>query len=236
MNIDILAFGAHPDDVECAVAGIVLSATANHEKVVICDLTKGELGSFGDEHSRKNESEIASKMLNLFAREQLDLEDGNIENSHENRLKVIRVIRKYRPKIILANAIRDRHPDHHKAAELVSEASFLAGLKKIVTFDDEGKSQEKWRPEAVYHYIQDLFMEPSVVVDISAYFDQKMEVIKAYNSQFVTANDNKANGIMNLLKQIESTNQIFGRAINVKYAEGLTSERYVGTRNLLDLL
>jgi bacillithiol biosynthesis deacetylase BshB1 len=236
MNVDILAFGAHPDDVECAVAGIVLSVTANNGKVVIGDLTRGEMGSFGDEHSRKDEAATASKMLNLFAREQLDLEDGNIENNHENRLKVIRVIRKYRPKIVLANAIHDRHPDHHKAAELVSEASFLAGLKKIETFDDEGKPQKKWRPEVIYHYIQDHFMEPNIVVDISDFFDQKMEVIKAYDSQFVTASDNKANGILNLLKQIESTNQIFGRAINVKYAEGLTSERYVGTRNLLDLL
>jgi bacillithiol biosynthesis deacetylase BshB1 len=236
MNIDILAFGAHPDDVECAVSGIVLSVTANKGKVVIVDLSRGELGSFGDEHSRKSEAEVASKMLTLFAREQLDLEDGNIENTNENRLKVIHLIRKYRPKIVLANAIRDRHPDHHKAAELVSEASFLAGLKKIETFDEEGKVQEKWRPEVVYHYIQDHFIEPNVVIDISDFFDQKMEVIKAYNSQFVSANDNKANGILNLLKQIESTNQIFGRAINVRFAEGLTSERYVGTRNLLDLL
>lgn len=236
MNIDILAFGAHPDDVECAVAGIVLSVTANKGKVVIADLTKGEMGSFGDENCRKDEAAAASKMLNLFAREQLDLEDGNIVNSHENRLKVIRLIRKYRPKIVLANAIRDRHPDHQKAAELVSEASFLAGLKKIETFDYEGKSQEKWRPEVVYHYVQDHFIEPNIVVDISDFFDQKIDVIKTYSSQFVTASDNKANGILNLLKQIESTNQIFGRAINVKYAEGLTSERYVGTRNLLDLL
>lgn len=236
MSIDILAFGAHPDDVECAVSGIVLSVTSNQGKVVIVDLTRGELGSFGDEHSRKNEAEKASKMLNLFAREQLDLEDGNIENSHENRLKVIRLIRKYRPKVVLANALNDRHPDHHKAGKLVSEASFLSGLKKMETFDDEGKLQEKWRPEVVYHYIQDYFIEPNIVVDISDFFDQKIEVIKAYNTQFVTANDNKANGIMNLLKQIESSNQICGRAINVKYAEGLTSERYVGIKNVLDLL
>lgn len=236
MSIDILAFGAHPDDVECAVSGIALSVTANDGKVVIVDLTRGEMGSFGDEHSRKKEAEKASELLHLFAREQLDLEDGNIENNHENRLKVIRLIRKYRPKVVLANAVNDRHPDHHKAAKLVAEASFLSGLKKMETFDDEEKLQEKWRPEVVYHYIQDYFIEPDIVVDISDFFDQKTAVIKAYHSQFVSANDNKANGIMNLLKQIESTNQIFGRAINVKYAEGLTSERYIGTRNIMDLL
>jgi len=235
MNIDILAFGAHPDDVECAASGIVLNTTANHGKVVIVDLTRGELGSFGDEHSRKEELLKASKMMNLFGREQLDLEDGNIDNTYENRLKVIHLIRKYRPRIVLANAIHDRHPDHKKAAQLVSEASFLSGLKKMETFD-EGELQEKWRPEAVYHYIQDYFLEPNIVVDISDFFEQKLEVIKAYNSQFVTADDQKANGIMNLLKQIESTNQIFGRAINVKYAEGFTTERYVGTKNILDLL
>jgi bacillithiol biosynthesis deacetylase BshB1 len=236
MNVDILAFGAHPDDVECAAAGIILNVTAQKGKVVIVDLSRGELGSFGDEHSRKEEAMAASKMLNLFDRVQLDLIDGNIENTDENRLKIIRLIRKYRPKIVLANAVRDRHPDHHKAAELVSEASFLSGLNKIETFDDEGKVQEKWRPEVVYHYIQDHFIEPNIVVDISDFFDKKMDVIKAYNSQFVTAEDTQANGILNLLKQIESTNQIFGRAINVKYAEGFTSERYIGTRNLLDLL
>ena len=235
MNIDILAFGAHPDDVECAASGIVLNTTANHGKVVVVDLTRGELGSFGDEHSRKEELLKASKMMNLFSREQLDLEDGNIDNTYENRLKVIHLIRKYRPRIVLANAIHDRHPDHKKAAQLVSEASFLSGLKKMETFDD-GELQEKWRPEAVYHYIQDYFLEPNIVVDISDFFEQKLEVIKAYNSQFVTADDQKANGIMNLLKQIESTNQIFGRAINVKYAEGFTTERYVGTKNILDLL
>ena len=236
MSIDILAFGAHPDDVESAVSGIILSTTANGGKVVIVDLTKGELGSYGDENSRKKEAMQASKMLALFDRVQLDLKDGNIENTHENRLKVIHLIRKYRPKIILANAIRDRHPDHKKAAELVSEAFFLSGLKKMETFDDESRSQEKWRPEVVYHYIQDHFIEPNIVVDISDFFDQKMKVIKAYTSQFVKADDHKANGILNLLKQIESTNQIFGRAINVRYAEGLTSERYIGTRKLLNLL
>lgn len=235
MNIDILAFGAHPDDVECAAAGVVLNTTANQGKVVIVDLTKGELGSFGDEHSRKNEAMAAAEMLGLSGREQLNLEDGNIENNHENRLKVVQLIRKYRPKIILANAINDRHPDHQKAAKLVAEASFLSGLKKIETFN-EGILQDKWRPDAVYHYIQDYFIKPDIVIDISDFFDKKTEVIKAYHSQFVTANDNKANGIMSLLKQIESTNQIFGRPINVKYAEGFTSERYIGTKNILDLL
>lgn len=235
MSIDILAFGAHPDDVECAAAGLILSTVAQQGKVVVVDLSKGELGSFGDENSRKNEAMAASRMLNLFNREQLDLIDGNIKNNRKNRLKVIHLIRKYRPKIILANAMSDRHPDHQKAAKLISEASFLSGLRKIETLDD-GEIQEVWRPKVIYHYIQDYFIKPDIVVDISDFFDQKMEVIKAYQTQFVTAQDTNTNGILHLLKQIESTNQIFGRAINVKYAEGFTSERYIGTNNLLDLL
>jgi bacillithiol biosynthesis deacetylase BshB1 len=235
MSIDILAFGAHPDDVECAAAGIILKTVSNKGKVVIADLTKGELGSFGDEHSRRRESALASEMLGLYAREQLDFMDGNIENTHENRLRIIYLIRKYQPKIILANAIFDRHPDHQKAAKLISEAAFLSGLKKIETHYN-GKIQLKWRPKAVYHYIQDYFVKPDVVVDITDFFSQKMAVIKCYDTQFVSADDSTAAGIMNLLKQIESTNQIFGRAIGVKYAEGFTSERYIGAKNLLDLL
>lgn len=235
MSIDILAFGAHPDDVECAAAGVILKIISNAGKVVIADLTRGELGSFGDEHSRNREAAEASKKLGLFAREQLNLMDGNIENTHENRLKVIQLIRKYQPKIILANAVFDRHSDHKKAADLVCEASFLSGLRKIETYND-GQLQHKWRPAAVYHYIQDYFIKPDVVVDISDFFNQKAEVIRAYDTQFVSAADASAAGILNLLKQIESTNQIFGRAIGVKYAEGFTCERYIGTKDLMDLI
>ncbi len=198
-------------------------------------MTKGELGSFGDERTRNKEASEASKKLGLFGREQLNLMDGNIENTHENRLKVIQIIRKYQPKIILANAVFDRHSDHKKAADLISEASFLSGLRKIETFN-EGKLQHKWRARAVYHYIQDYFIKPDIVVDVSDFFNQKIEVIKAYDTQSVSASDHSVAGILNLLKQIESTNQIFGRAIGVKYAEGFTCERYIGTRDLLDLI
>jgi N-acetylglucosamine malate deacetylase 1 len=174
-------------------------------------------------------------MLGILAREQLNFMDGNIENTHENRLKVIHLIRKYRPRIILANAVSDRHPDHKKAADLVREASFLSGLGKIETFE-QGKMQQKWRAEAVYHYIQDYFIKPDVVVDITDFFKQKTNVIKAYDTQFVSAADPSEVGILNLLKQIEGTNQIFGRAIGVPYAEGFTCERYIGINNLLHLI
>jgi bacillithiol biosynthesis deacetylase BshB1 len=235
MNVDILAFGAHPDDVECAAAGVILNTTLSGGKVVFVDLTQGELGSFGNVESRAKEADEASKILKLFGREQLYLEDGNIENNHSNRLKVIELIRKYKPRIILANAINDRHPDHKKASDLVSESAFLSGLKNIVTFNLD-KQQEKWRPDVVYHYIQDYFIQPDIVVDISDVFEKKMTAIKAYETQFISANDASASGILALLSQIESTNKIFGRAINVAYAEGFTTERYVGTKNLLDLI
>ncbi|MBC7846932.1 MAG: bacillithiol biosynthesis deacetylase BshB1 [Flavobacterium sp.] len=235
MSIDILAFGAHPDDVECAAAGVIINTTNQGGKVVIVDLSRGELGSFGDVITRGREARDAATVLGVFRREQLNLEDGNIENNHYNRLKVIQLIRKYRPKIILANAIEDRHPDHKKAAGLVAEASFLAGLKRIETRDGD-IFQEPWRPRAVYHYIQDHFIVPDIVVDISEVFERKLVSIRAYESQFVLATDGSPNGIIALLKQIENTNQIFGRAVNVAYAEGYTTNRYIGTKNLLELI
>lgn len=235
MEIEILAFGAHPDDVECAAAGVILSVAALGGKVVIADLSKGEMGSFGDEFSRKKESIAASALLGLFDRVQLNMPDGAIENTPENRLQLISLIRHYRPKIILCNASHDRHPDHKRASALVSEAAYLSGLKKMRT-DSHGFSQQQWRPAAVYHYIQDLLIEPSFVVDISDYFEKKMEVIRSYQSQFITSGDYVPNGSMALLKQIESTNSIFGRGINVAYAEGFTKESYVGIKNILDLV
>jgi len=163
------------------------------------------------------------------------LPDGKIVNDIDSQKKVIQLIRQYRPKIVLANAFTDRHPDHKRGAELVSESCFLSGLKMNKT-QYKGIVQQHWRPSAVYHYIQDYYVVPSFVVDISLHFQEKINAIKAYKSQFITSNDNNPNGINGLIKQIESTNQIFGRAINVKYAEGFLSERYVGTDDIRDLL
>lgn len=230
-KIEILAFGAHPDDVECAAAGVILSTIKTGGKVVLVDLTKGEMGSYGSEESRREEAIKAAHIMGVTTREQLGLPDGKIKNCIQNQEKVIQMIRKYRPKIVLANAIVDRHPDHRKAAKLVSDACFLSGLKKNITTYN-GKCQEPWRPITVYHYIQDYFVQPNFVVDISDFFDIKMKAIKAYESQFVTANNDNPNGIMALLDQIKSTNQVFGRAINRKYAEGFIAKRYVGIENI----
>ncbi|MEA1785449.1 bacillithiol biosynthesis deacetylase BshB1 [Arenibacter sp. GZD96] len=234
-NVDILAFGAHPDDVECAAAGVILSTIHKGGTVVLTDLTRGEMGSYGTVESRKEEALKAAKIMGIFNREQLDLCDGKIKNSIKNQEKVIELIRNYRPKIVLANAFTDRHPDHRKAAKLVSDACFLSGLKRNIT-KYNGKIQEQWRPLAVYHYIQDYFIQPHFVVDISDYFTTKMEVVKAYNTQFVTANDAHPNGTNALLDQIKATNQIFGRSINRRFAEGFVSQRYVGVEEITSLV
>lgn len=228
---EILAFGAHPDDVECAAAGVIIGTVRRGGKVVIVDLTKGEMGSHGVVDQRAKEAERAAQILGVDKREQLELGDGNIFSSKANRETVVRVIRKYRPKIVLANAFVDRHPDHGEAAKLVRDACFLSGLRKFST-ETDGERQEPWRPAGVYHYIQDYFVAPSFVVDISEHFTVKMKAIKAYRSQFVTASDRMPAGSIALLKQIEATNQIFGRAINVNYAEGFVTEGYVGVSDL----
>jgi N-acetylglucosamine malate deacetylase 1 len=233
-KVDILAFGAHPDDVECAVGGTILSQIQKGYKVAIVDLTRGELGSSGTVEIRNDETIEASKILGIHHRENLEMEDGFIENSKTSKLKIIEVIRKYQPKIILATALNDRHPDHENASKLITDASFLSGLVKIKTEIDNNK-QIPHRPIAVYHYIQDLLIKPDFVIDISHTFDDKMKAIKAYKSQFLQVNNTEPNGANALLKQIEATNSIFGRAINVKFAEGFNSNRYIGTNDIMNL-
>lgn len=233
-KVDILAFGAHPDDVECAIVGTILSQIQRGNKVAIIDLTRGELGSSGTVEIRNNETIEASKVLGIKNRENLEFEDGFIENNKTSKLKIIEIIRKYQPEIILATAINDRHPDHEIASKLILEASFLSGLVKIKT-KINNKQQLPHRPVVVYHYIQDLLIKLDFVIDISHTFDVKMQAIKAYKSQFLQSNNIEPNGANALLKQIEATNSIFGRAINVKYAEGFTINRYIGTNDIMNL-
>ena len=233
-KVDILAFGAHPDDVECAAAGVLLKHIAFGKTAAIVDLTAGEMGSYGTAESRKIEADAAAKIIGVQYRVQLNLPDGGIENNEANRLLLIQTIRKYQPEIIVCNAIHDRHPDHANAAKLVADAAFLSGLKKKETFID-GHQQEPWRPQAVYHYIQDYFIEPDFVVDITEQMEQKMEAILAFKSQFVHPEDNSANSILGLLNQIKSMNSIYGRPINAVYAEGFTANRYIGVADLFNL-
>jgi len=234
-KVDILAFGAHPDDVECAAAGVLIKHIGIGKTVAIIDLTSGEMGSFGTPECRKSEAETASKILGIKYREQLDLPDGGIENNEENRIKIIQMIRKYQPDIVLCNAIHDRHPDHANAAKLVADASFLSGLKMKKTLDNS-TVQKAWRPKAVYHYIQDYYIEPDFVIDISEQMEVKLKAIRAFESQFVTPKIDEPNAISGLIDQIKSTNGIFGRPINVRYAEGFTVSRYLGVNDFYSLI
>jgi N-acetylglucosamine malate deacetylase 1 len=233
-KVDILAFGAHPDDVECAAAGVLLKHLAMGKSVAIIDLTAGEMGSFGNVETRKNEATISSKILGIKSREMLGLPDGGIENNEAARLLVIQAIRKYQPHIVLCNALHDRHPDHANAAKLVADACFISGLKKKETYH-EGKLQVKWRPECIYHYIQDYFLHPDFVIDITQYMDKKMEGIKAFKSQFVDPTDNNPGSILALIDQIKYMNSIYGRPLNVKYAEGFNVSRYLGVADFYQL-
>lgn len=234
-KVDILAFGAHPDDVECAVVGTLLKHIACGKTVAIVDLTAGEMGSFGNPETRKIESLKAAKLMGIKHREQLGISDGNIEYNEANQLLVIQAIRKYQPDIVLANAVHDRHPDHANAAKLVADSSFLAGLKKKVTFID-GNSQQAWRPKVVYHYIQDYFLEPGFVIDITAFMDKKIEVIRAFDSQFVLPKENEPTSLLSLLDQIKSMNSIYGRPIGAAFAEGFTVNRYIGVNDFFQLI
>lgn len=237
MKLDILAIGVHPDDVELSCSGTILKHIAQGKKVGILDLTIGELGSRGSGKLRLIEAKNAAKVLGVEVRENLGLADGFFRNDKESQAEIIKIIRKYKPEIVLANAIKDRHPDHGRASKLISEACFYSGLVKIET-ELAGKKQEKWRPTAVYHYIQDKFIKPDFVVDVTAFVDKKIEAIQCFSSQFFDPNSNEPQTPISgekFLDFIKARMMQYGREINVKYAEGFSSERYIGVEDLLKL-
>ena len=236
-TIDILAFGAHPDDVELSAAGTLLRQKAAGYSIGIVDLTQGELGSRGDIHTRYEEAGNAAEILGLSARVNLKMPDGFFTHSEENLRLVIEQIRRFRPKIVLMNAFSDRHPDHGKGSRLVSEACFLAGLQKVKTFW-EAHPQEHYRPQAVYHYIQDRHIEPDFVVDVTAYVDQKFEAVKAYKTQFWDPTSTEPQTPISgeeFFDFLRGRMSGMGRAIGAQYAEGFCVERTVGVDNLFDL-
>ena len=233
MKLDILAFGAHPDDVEISAAGTILKHIELGYKCGVVDLTQGELGTRGTGELRLQEAERAKAILGLEARENLGFADGFFLNDKEHQLPIIKMIRKYQPDIVLANSIHDRHPDHGKAAKLVTDACFLSGLIKIET------GQEAWRPKAVYHYIQDEYIHPHLTIDITPFFDKKMESIKAYTSQFYIPDSDLPETPISgkdFLDFLIGRAKLVGRPIGAKYAEGFTAARNVGVKNLFDVL
>lgn len=227
MKIDILAIGAHPDDVELGCSGTIAKEIANNKKVGILDLTKGELGTRGSVEIREKEANNAAKILDVAFRENLNFKDGFFKNDEEHQLKLIQVIRKYKPDIILCNAIDDRHIDHPRGAKLVIDSCFLSGLKKIVT-KFNNKEQEPWRPLNIYHYIQWKNLKPDFVVDISNYFEIKIKAVKSFKSQFYNEKERVHNtpiSTKNFLDSIEYRARDLGRLTNVDYAEGFISAR-----------
>nr|WP_314895645.1 bacillithiol biosynthesis deacetylase BshB1 [uncultured Flavobacterium sp.] len=238
MKLDILAFGAHPDDVELGCAGTILKEISLGKTVGIVDLTRGELGTRGSAEIRDQEANAAAKILGVSVRENLEMRDGFFVNDEKHQLEIIKMIRKYQPEIVLCNAIDDRHIDHGKGSKLVSDACFLSGLRKIETIVDD-ENQGAWRPKLVYHYIQWKNIEPDFVVDITGFTDKKIESILAYGSQFYDKNSNEPVTPItskNFLESLNYRSQDLGRLVGVDYAEGFTVERYLAVNSLGDLI
>lgn len=237
MKLDILALAAHPDDVELSCSGTLVKYVKEGKKVGIVDFTEGQLGSRGSVELRYEEAAKASEIMGLHARENLQMEDGWFQNDPEHQLKVIRAIRKYRPEIVFCNAVSDRHPDHGKGSKLASEACFYSGLRKIET-ELDGVVQEAWRPKVVYHYIQDRYMKPDFIVDVTEHWETKLASIKAYGSQFFDPNSKEpATPISgkDFLDFIEARGAQFGRLINARFGEGFVAERPIGVDDLFSL-
>jgi bacillithiol biosynthesis deacetylase BshB1 len=237
MKLDILVFAAHPDDAELGCGGTILKHVAEGRKVGVVDLTRGELGTRGTPETREKEAADSAKILGLSVRENLGLPDGFFRNEREHQLEVVKAIRKYQPEIILANARYDRHPDHGRASELVFEATFLAGLAKVTT-KVEGKEQPIWRTKNLYHYIQSQSINPDFVVDVSSFWDKKMDSIRAFKTQFYDPKSNEPDTYISspaFMQMLESRGHEFGHAIGVKYGEGFTVRRFIGVESLFDL-
>lgn len=239
MKLDILAFSAHPDDIELFCAGTLIAHVQQGKKVGIVDLTKGELGTRGTPEIRAAEAAAATSIMGLTVRENLGFADGFFQNDRAHQLGVVKMLRRYQPEIVIANAVADRHPDHGRGSALVSDACFLAGLKQVVTVDDDGQPQIAGRPRAVYHYIQDRYLTPDFVVDITPYWDSKLEAIKAFRSQFFDPSSSEPMTYISkpdFLNFIEARSREMGHLIGTTFGEGFTKERHIGVRNLFNLL
>lgn len=238
MKLDILAFGAHPDDVELGCGATLAKEISLGKKVGVVDLTRGELGTRGSAEIRDNEARAAAELLGLCVRENLGFADGFFINDQAHQLQVIEMIRKYKPEIVLCNAIDDRHIDHGKGSKLVSDACFLSGLRKIQTLS-QGQQQDPHRPKLVYHYIQWKNIEPDFVVDVTGFMDTKIKAVMAYSSQFYDPNSKEPITPItskNFLDSIMYRSQDLGRLIDVENAEGFTVERYLAVNSLDDLI
>jgi bacillithiol biosynthesis deacetylase BshB1 len=238
MKLDILALAAHPDDTELGCAGTLLVHIAQGQNVGVVDFTRGELGTRGSAEIRDQEAAASSKLMGLAVRGNLGFKDGFFMNDEPHQMAIIQKIRKFKPEVLLINAPRDRHPDHGRASELSVVSSFLSGLKRIETKDEDGSLQDAWRPKAVYHYVQSDFIKPDFIVDISNHWDKKMEAIMAFKSQFFNPDNKEENTYISseiFIKSIEARALEFGRTIGAMYGEGFTTDRTIGVKGLFDL-
>lgn len=234
MKVDILAIAVHPDDIELSCSGTIMKQIDLGKKVAIVDLTQGELGTRGSGPLRLKEAEAAGKVMGIHARENLGLADGFFTGSEDEIKKLITMIRKYQPEVVLANSVQDRHPDHGRASKFISDSCFYSGLRKVET-TLEGLNQEAWRPKSIYHYIQDYYQKPDFIVDISEYMDRKMDAIKAFGSQFYDPNSKEPISPISgkeFFDFLKGRAMQYGRLINTQYGEGFTTERPVGIDDL----
>lgn len=234
MKLDVLAIGAHPDDVELGCSGALINEVKRGKKVGIIDLTQGELGTRGTIETRYQEAADAARIIGVQVRENLKFRDGFFVNDETHQLKLISAIRKYRPEIVLGNILDDRHPDHGKAGNLIYDSCFLSGLRQVKTTDENGREQEKWRPKYLFHYIQDRFYEPDLIVDISDVWEERMASIKAYKTQFHDPNSTEPQTYLSnpeFLDAITGRARLLGKRIGVQFAEGFISKKNIGIRN-----
>jgi len=237
MKLDLLVFAAHPDDAELGCSGTILKYISAGRKVGIIDFTRGELGTRGTAETRDKETEASTRILGLHARENLGMRDGFFRNDEEHQLQIIRMIRKYTPDIVFSNALHDRHPDHGKAGDLVNDSFFLAGLSKIET-ELDGNIQIAFRPRLLLQYIQDRYIEPDILVDVTDFWDKKMECIRAFKTQFFVPDSDERETYLSspsFLKVVEARSRELGKAIGAEYAEGFTSRKLLGIDNIFDL-
>ncbi|HEY9001178.1 MAG TPA: bacillithiol biosynthesis deacetylase BshB1 [Mucilaginibacter sp.] len=238
MKLDILVLPVHPDDAELGCSGTIVKEIALGKKVGIVDLTRGELGTRGSAEIRDKESAASAKILGLTVRDNLGLPDGFFENNKPHQLKVIEAIRRFRPEIVITNAYHDRHPDHGRASDLVEDSAFLSGLRKIETYYN-GEKQQEWRPNLVLHFIQDNYIKPDILVDVTDYWDKKIESIHAFGSQFYNPEwENEPQTYISspeFIQVIEARAREYGKSIGVKFAEGFISRKILGVNDLFDL-
>ena len=239
MKLDILVIAAHPDDAELGAGGTIINEVKRGKKVGILDLTLGEMGTRGTPETRAEEAKAASQILGVSMRDNVGLPDGFLENIRDYQMRIIPFIRKYKPEIVLANAMHDRHPDHGKGGKLIADSCFLSGLRALETKDENDEIQHAWRPKSVYHFVQDRYIEPNFVVDVSEAWEKKMEAVKAYKTQFDSPADSSEPqtpiSTPDFIYFLEARAHEYGRSIGVKFGEGFTTESGVGVKSVFDV-